>query len=91
MSNLFYYFVEIYYLSATTATVRTMYTILNLSHLGMDYCFSDFTLAPHETLTEADKSISHPLIALLVDLLGLTAEAPHFSQRPNNISVQATP
>lgn len=29
MSNLFYYFVEIYYLSATTATVRTMYTILN--------------------------------------------------------------
>lgn len=60
---------------------------LKLSHVGVGYCLLTLTVAPHETLTEADKSISHPLIALLVSLLGLTAEVPGFSQRPNNTSM----
>lgn len=34
---------------------------------------SDFIIAHHEALTDTYKSISHPLIALLVDLLGLHA------------------
>lgn len=50
----------------------------------MGYCLLTLAIELHETLTEADSSISHPLIALLVALLGLTAEAPCFSQRPNN-------
>lgn len=57
----------------------------------MDYCLSDLTIAPHETLAEANKSISYPFIPLLVHLLYLTAEVPGFSQKPNDISVQATP
>lgn len=60
---------------------------LKLPQVGVGYCLLTLTIAPHETLTEADKSISHPLIALLVALLGLTAEVPGFSQRPNNTSM----
>lgn len=60
---------------------------LKLPQVGVGYCLLTLTIAPHETLTETDKSISHPLIALLVALLGLTAEVPGFSQRPNNTSM----
>lgn len=57
--------------------------------MEINFCLLTLIIASHETLTEADSSISHPLIAL-VALLGLTAEVAGFSQRPNNISVQAT-
>lgn len=50
-----------------------------------------FNIALHGTSTEADKIISCPLTAPLVDLLSLTPEVPGFSQRPNNITMQATP
>ena len=67
-----------------------MYSISNHSHAGMGDLFIYFAISPHETLTEADNSIYCPLIAPLVVFLVLTAEAPAFSQRQNNISVKAT-